>query len=316
MLVNAQTEQLFGYARDELFGQPVEMLLPEPVRRRHVGHRLGYLAEPRTRPMGIGLALAGRRKDGSEFPVDISLSAIETGDTRLLTAFVRDVTERQAAADLQRSLAERRALLEHLVSAAEDERQRIASNIHDDSIQAITAAGVRLQILRDELRDPKQLALLAELEETIDLSISRLRHLLFELRPPALDRDGLAAALRMYLNESDDRSQTSFRVDDTLRSQPGEEARLILYRIAQEALTNVTRHANAKEAAVVLGERDGGFLVRVTDDGVGFAPERVLTVPGHMGLAAMRERAQLAGGTIQIDSAPGAGTWSNAGSPL
>jgi signal transduction histidine kinase len=112
----------------------------------------------------------------------------------------------------------------------------------------------------------------------------------------------------MYLSESEDRSRTSFRVDDTLRSQPGEEARLILYRIAQEALTNVTKHANATEAAVLLGERDGGFLVRVTDDGVGFVPERAVTVPGHMGLAAMRERAQLAGGTIQIDSAPGAGT--------
>jgi PAS domain S-box-containing protein len=308
VLVNAQTETLFGYPRDELFGQPVEALLPEAVRQRHVAHRMGYLADPRTRPMGIGLSLAGRRKDGSEFPVDISLSAIQTGDTQLLAAFVRDITERQAADDLQRSLAERRAFLEHLVNAAEEERQRIASNIHDDSIQAITATGVRLQILRDELDDPKQLALLADVEATIELSISRLRHLLFELRPPALDREGLAAALRMYVHESRDRSPTAFRIEDKLHSQPDEQARIILYRVAQEALTNIAKHAKAEEAEVLLGERDGGFLVRVTDNGVGFTPESALIVPGHMGLAAMRERAQLAGGRIHVDSAPRTGT--------
>jgi PAS domain S-box-containing protein len=308
MLVNAQTERLFGYARNELLGHAVEMLLPEPVTKRHVEHRVGYLRDPRTRPMGIGLALAGKRKDGSEFPVDISLSAIETGETRLLTAFVRDITERQAADILQRSLAERRALLEHLVSAAEEERQRIASNIHDDSIQAITAAGVRLQILRDELSDPKQLALLADLETTIEMSISRLRHLLFELRPPALDREGLAAALRMYVNESRDRFQTSVRLEDRLISEPDEGARIILYRIAQEALTNVAKHAQASETEVLLAQRDGGSVVRIADDGVGFQPDGARAAPGHMGLAAMRERARLAGGRIRIDSAPGTGT--------
>jgi PAS domain S-box-containing protein len=308
VLVNAQTETLFGYGRDELFGHRVEMLLPDSVRERHLKHRLGYLDDPRTRPMGIGLELAGLRKDGSEFPVDISLSAIETGDARLLTAFIRDITERQAAADLQRSLAERRALLEHLVSAGEEERERIASDIHDDSIQAITGAGMRLQLLRRELNNPKQLELLADLEDTIQLSISRLRHLLFELRPPALDHEGLAAALRMYLNESRDQSRTTFRLQDTLLSQPDDEARIILYRIAQEALTNVRKHAQAMEADVLVEEHDGGFLVRITDDGVGFAPAQTLSAPGHLGLAAMRERAELAGGRIRIESEPGMGT--------
>src|SRR5262249_56020477 len=94
MLVNAQTESLFGYPRDELLGQDVELLLPEEVRNRHVTHRLGYLSDPRTRPMGIGLELAGKRKDGSEFPVDISLSAIDTGEGRLLTAFLPDLPAR------------------------------------------------------------------------------------------------------------------------------------------------------------------------------------------------------------------------------
>ena len=308
VLVNAQTETLFGYSRDELLGQKVEMLLPESVQERHVLHRLGYLDDPRTRPMGIGLELAGQRKDGSEFPVDISLSAIETVEGRLLTAFVRDTTERQAAADLQRSLTERQVLLRRLVTAGEKERQRIANDIHDDSVQAMTAAGIRLQLLRNELGETHHLRLLDDVERTIQLSIDRLRHLLFELRPPALDREGLSAALSMYLAMLPSQTETTYHLNDELRRQPPEAARIILYRVAQEALTNVRKHSKAREVEVLLAYRDGGFLVRVTDDGVGFAPEQTFSIPGHLGLVAIRERVELAGGSIRVESAPQTGT--------
>jgi PAS domain S-box-containing protein len=308
VLVNAQTESLFGYKRDELLGHRVEMLLPEGVRERHVVHRVEYLGDPRTRPMGIGLQLAGVRKDGSEFPVDISLSAIDTADGRLLTAFVRDITERQAAADLQRSLAERQVLLKRLVAAGEEERQRIAADIHDDSVQAMTALAIRLELLRDELHAPRHVHLLDELKQSVELSISRLRHLMFELRPPSLDEQGLAAAVSMYLDELRPETTTVYRLNDELRVQPDEEARLILYRVVQEALTNVRKHAQAMGADVLVAYRDGGFLVRVTDDGVGFVPADASTIPGHLGLLAMRERVELAGGMFRIDSAPQTGT--------
>lgn len=306
VLVNRQTERMFGYERAELLGRRVERLLPERFVERHVGHRAGYMEDPRTREMGVGLELAGRRKDGSEFPVDISLSAVDEGDGRLVTAFVRDATERKAHEAMRRRDAERRALLGHLVAVAEDERQRIAADIHDDSIQAMAAASIRLQILRRRLTTRDELAMLDELANTMDLAIDRLRHLLFELRPPALDREGIVPALQLYLRESG--SDVDYRLEEGLRDEPPPETRVILYRLAQEALTNVRKHARATAASVLLGQDENGYLLRVSDNGVGFRVDDASPVPGHLGLAAMRERAELAGGWLRIDSTAGAGT--------
>jgi PAS domain S-box-containing protein len=308
VLVNAQTETLFGYGRSELIGQLIEMLLPDRFHERHVGHRGGYLRDPRTRPMGAGLELAGRRRDGTEFPVDISLSSTASDQGPLFTAFVRDITERKAAEELRRSLHDRRVLLEHLVTAEEEERRRIAGDIHDDSIQAMTAAGMRLQILRRALADPAQEGLLDNLQETIELAISRLRHLLFELRPPALDNEGLGPALQAYLEEAEALSPTRFQLENSLRSEPPERIRAILYRIAQEAITNARKHAEAASIVVRLDDVDGSYRLSVTDDGVGFDASTITPQAGHLGLVAMRERAELAGGSIRTLSEPGAGT--------
>ncbi len=93
-LVNNKAEELFGYTRDELVGQRLEMLLPETLRERHVDHRTGYFARPRARPMGIGVALAGRRKNGNEFPIEISLNYVEVGGHSLAISFITDISER------------------------------------------------------------------------------------------------------------------------------------------------------------------------------------------------------------------------------
>ncbi len=308
VLVNAQTERLFGYDRAELHNQPVEILLPDRFRDRHVRHRLGFLTDPRTRPMGAGRELAGRRKNGTEFPVDISLSGIETSEGRLAAAFIRDVTNREARVELERSIAERRAVLDHVVTAGEEERQRIAADIHDDSIQVMTAVGMRLQILRRGLSDDEQLVRISELQETVRLAIGRLRHLLFALRPPALDNEGLAAALHLYVEELGKSASTSYRLDDRLVSQPSQATRVIIYRIAQEVLTNVVKHAQASRSTILLSEREGGYFVRIEDDGIGFDGSAARSRPGHLGLAAIQERAELADGWLKVESAPGAGT--------
>src|SRR5260370_1030300 len=104
-VVNAQTERRFGYGRDELVGQPVEILVPDAVRPAHPGHRAGYMADSRPRPMGAGMQLAGRRRDGTTFPAEISLSAIDTEQGILVTAAVRDVTAQRRAAETAAQLA-------------------------------------------------------------------------------------------------------------------------------------------------------------------------------------------------------------------
>jgi signal transduction histidine kinase len=201
-------------------------------------------------------------------------------------------------------------LLLDLIRAQELERAQLAAGVHDDSLQVITAAMLRLQQLRHRIRDPETLEVLARLEETISLAADRLRRLIFDFRPPALERQGLAAALRDILSRMADETGVQVRLSDELDVDPPHETRLLLFRIAQEALTNVERHAQASRVNVQLSEQDGGYLVRVADDGVGVRPGQIARTSraGHLGVTLMRERAEFAGGWFRLDSTPSGGT--------
>jgi PAS domain S-box-containing protein len=303
---NLGAERMYGYTAEEIVGRSISILMPpdQPDEFPEILERLkrGEAVDQ--------LGTARLCKDGTQIDVLLRTSAVRDASGAMVGAssISRDITQVKAQGELERDLAERRALLAHLVASGEEERARIALDIHDDSIQAITAAGMRLQILRRRLVDEDQLQLLDDLEETIQLAISRLRHLLFELRPPVLDNEGLSAALATYLEEAGAEDSVRYRLDDELREQPGSETRMILYRIAQEALTNVRKHAHAREAVVALKEQAGGYLVRIADDGVGFVSEAKAPLPGHLGLASIRERAILAGGWLNVRAEPGQGT--------
>ncbi|MDQ3678942.1 MAG: GAF domain-containing protein [Actinomycetota bacterium] len=220
-----------------------------------------------------------------------------------LAAEVSDLIELRVS-DLE--AAERKAGLGQLVAIQEAERARIAGEIHDDSLQVISAVSIRLQMLRRRLRGTAA-DMLDSLAHTVDEASDRLRRLLFELRPSALDHDSLAEALRAYLDHTFDDEAPEWAVRDGLVVEPPTSVRLVLFRVAQQALANVVSHARAGRVEVTVEPDAGGIALVVIDDGVGFDTGALLQ-PGHLGLITMRERAQAAGGRLIICSSAGQGT--------
>ncbi|MEX0990680.1 MAG: PAS domain S-box protein [Actinomycetota bacterium] len=210
--------------------------------------------------------------------------------------------------DLRRADGQRRQLLARVVRAQEEERQRIASDIHDDSIQKMAAVGLRLESLRRRFaEDAEARGQVDQIEETVKVSIERLRHLMFELWPPALERHGLADAVRTELDQTKATSGLDYVLSDELETEPPPETRTVAYRIIQEAVSNIRKHAEASTVEVTLANRDGGIDVKVSDDGRGIE-ETPTSPPGHLGLSAMHERAEMAGGWVRINGRSGRGT--------
>ncbi len=262
------------------------------------------------------------------------LSDVEMDGTQIWRGLLADVTERKQAeiaaaeaAERVRSLGEeRRRLLAALVDAQEQERRRLAEAVHDGPVQVLSALALRLDIQRMQApagqapagqapagqvpwgeADPT----MHKLTEEVHRSIGALRGLMVELRPQTLEHGSLGEAIREHL----DRRSVQFvdfpeaRVVDGLRGQPDLPTRTVLFRIAQEAITNVAKHAHAGELVIRLEQTGGGVLLSVRDDGAGFDTAfGDHTVLGHIGLAAMRERAEAAGGWCRVESVPGHGT--------
>lgn len=194
-----------------------------------------------------------------------------------------------------------------LIAAQEEERRRIAVDIHDDPLQRMTAVGLRLESIRRRLDGDAELAAsLEELQISVEHAISQLRHLMTDLRPPDLDEHGLGAAIESFLFLQGADTPALF-IDDDLSEPPSPAQRAVLYRIAQEAIRNVLRHADASRIDITLQYERGGIAMRIQDDGAGFDLDQPPS-PEHIGLATMRERAAMAEGTCAIRSRPGHGT--------
>jgi signal transduction histidine kinase len=214
-----------------------------------------------------------------------------------------------ANARLRQGDVERRRLLRKLNQAQEEERKLLANALHDDTVQILTAAMLRLDMLGNRQPDPKVAADLRSLSEQLVDAIKRCRHLLFVLRPPALDRDGLKAALDELVQRAITESEISASLQYDCTSEPGEHLSTVVFRVLDEAIRNAQKHSKAGRLEIKISDLMHGIDVTCRDNGEGFDPASVDQArPGHLGLSSMRERVEIVGGTWGLKSAPGQGT--------
>jgi PAS domain S-box-containing protein len=298
---NAGAERIKGYAAGEIIGQHFSVFYPpedvaagKPARELEIAVDQGRLEDEGWRV----------RKDGTRFWANVVITALFDKEHRLqgFGKVTRDMTERRNA---EQALRERRRLVGHLVDAQEVERRRIAWDVHDESIQSMVAVGMRLQLLASRLPEPHASAV-GGLDESVQAAIARLRGLVSRLRPPELDQRGLVEAVTGYVDEVAGRWGLAHTVRAELTAEPSPEAAITVYRICQEALSNVHKHARATRVDLALSTVDNGTLVRITDDGVGTPGDDAGS--GHFGLVEMHERAEAAHGWLSVTGVPGAGT--------
>ena len=308
--VNAQVQPTFGYQNEELLGRPVEILLPERFRRRHTKHRINFLADPHLRPMGAGLELFGRRKDGSEFPVEIMLSPVDAAGGSIVIAVIRDITRRKRSdAALHESADRLKILSRRLIEVQEAERRSLALELHDEIGQILTGLKLTLEMsARQPAREVRDT--IAQAQTLVNELMARARQMSLDLRPATLDHLGLLSALLWHIKQYGER--THVRVEFKHSGLEGRrfpaEMETAAYRIVQEALTNVARHAETGEVTVRVWADGHGLNLQIEDQGKGFEAEAAMAADNTSGLAGMRERAHLLGGSFLIESSPGVGT--------
>jgi PAS domain S-box-containing protein len=302
---NPGAERIFGYSAAEAVGQHILLIIPEERRaeedmvlsRLRNGEKIDHFETVR------------RTKDGRRIPVSLTVSPIRDSKGRLIGAskIARDISERE----LRRAEEQRAQMFTRLVLAQEEERRRIARELHDQLGQHMTALRLTLETLEtlssdhDEVR--MRVETLQDLARQLDHDIA---FRVWELRPAVLDGLGLAAALTEYAGNWSKRFgiRAALHMTRPVDERLASEVETTLYRFAQEALNNVVKHAQASRVDVVLEHGHDHVSLIVEDNGVGFDPPEAERRLGGFGLLGMRERAALLGADFQIESAPGEGT--------
>jgi two-component system sensor kinase FixL len=324
---NGVAEELFGYARDEILGRPIEALLPARFREMHRIHREGYYAAPRTRPMGLGLDLAGLKKGGEEFPAEISLSPMRVGSKTYAVAAVRDVTERKKI--------EERARLYRRAQEEVRERDEFLSIASHELRTPVTALQLQLQLLqRTAGRSSEALpAILLQKVEGLErqtrriallvnelLDVSRMRLGRFELKLEEADLAQLAREAVEQLRDEVERTGSTL----SFLAQPavGRWDRLRIEQVVTNLVANAVKFGEGRPIIVSVGAGPGRARITVEDHGIGIAQEDQSRVFGRferavpsrnfgglgLGLYITREIVEAHGGTIQLTSSPGSGS--------
>lgn len=299
---NSGSERIYGFREDEIIGRSIELLFTQEDRERQMHIREMEEA------IANGRALDERwhrRKDGSVFYASGVTQPLGGSGNEGFVKIARDMTEHIHADQARRE----KELMQTLVDAQEAERRRIARDLHDELGQQLTALRLKLDGVSKEA--PK--ALESSITEVQDIAKSideGVDFLAWELRPAALDDLGLVPALEKYVREWSNYAQVAGSLNASVKEDrrfdpPVETA---LYRIVQEGLNNIHKHAGAKHADVLLRLRNGNIIMIITDDGVGFEPAACPPSGKGIGLIGIKERVQMIGGKFEIESSVGSGT--------
>jgi PAS domain S-box-containing protein len=314
VLFNRAAEAVFRCRRDDVLGERLDRLLPARFRDAHRLHiqRFGETGVT-SRAMGERPALRGLRADGEEFPVEASISHTRQEGQDFYTVILRDTTRReQYEQAILRQQRELRELSARVLEAREEEKTLLARELHDELGQLLTALKMDLAFLRDRLPAgggelPERAA---KMDALLDRTVNSVRRISAELRPLMLDDLGLADGIAWLVEDFSSRSG----VRTTLSMPEGgglegleRNVANTLYRVLQESLTNVARHAGAQHAWIALAAEGNHVRLEVEDDGRGIADED-LARPRSLGLKGMRERVLYLGGTLEIGRAVRGGT--------
>jgi PAS domain S-box-containing protein len=313
LLVNAEVERIFGYPRAVLIGKPVMMLVPERTRAVHQYLQEDYMENAEPRRMGPGVDLFGRRADGSEIPIEVGLNPIDTGTGRLVMATIVDISMRKRAAEkLATALAQRNQYRRRSLQAQEQEKVRLARELHDQTGQILTTVMLDLKSI-EPLVQPSGREKIQVLSARLEEVGRTLHHVASELRPSVIEELGLNVALANYVQDWSEQFgiEADFHCGTAKAHALPLELQTNVYRIVQEALTNVAKHAGATTVSVVLDISASRLRLTIADDGRGFDPNELDGYSGkngRLGLAGIRERLALFDGELELESSRDAGT--------
>lgn len=310
VFANQSTARLFRYPPEDMPGLSVDELVPAPLPEIDTGDRWEQLGPSTPRSMGDERKLAGRRRDGTEFPIEVVLRPMVRDSGTLVAYFITDVTKRQESEDRIRSYQERLQRMAFDATVAEErERRRIAVDLHDRIGQALALAQIKLTDVLETLSGPPRRAVL-EAIELLAQSVIDTRTLTFELSPPILYDLGLKEALSWLVEDVEKRGGVHIELQADDVPKPLEDAMAaVVFRSVRELLLNVVKHARSPTAMVALRQRGDQLDIEVADHGVGFRLDDAAShAASGFGLFSIREQIGRLGGTLSVATAPGQGT--------